>query len=125
MRYRVSGLAAVVAIAILAACGGDGAGGGTGQAAETVGVVLGAAGCAPARIELDEGRARISVSNPTSSSVTNFEVRQGDVVVAKVSNVLGGLTRVVEVRLREGEYGMRCFGGGVDGRGTIVVVRGG
>ena len=79
------------------------------------------AGCSPRDVTVPAGKVTFQVGNPNSSVVQTFEVRQANELLGRVTNIVGGLSRNLEVELEEGTYLIACSGAGKGGSGTLTV----
>ncbi len=124
VRYALIPAALVCAVALFAACGGDGddAGGDdTGGDRQTVEVTLVDAGCSPADITVEAGTVTFEVTNDGAGGITEFYVYDGDRVVGEVENVIEGIPGDMTLDLEPGEYTTKCPGGDENEEGTLTV----
>lgn len=110
---------ALVALALVAGCGGDDAAGG-GAGIARVAVRLTDAGCDPNALTAVAGAMTFDVSNQGSSAVTEFEVLRDDKILGEVENVAAGFERSFTLTLDEGTYDTRCTNGEEE-YGTLTV----
>jgi iron uptake system component EfeO len=111
---RLAALAATLAAAaLLVACGaGDDKKGG-----QTIPVTLGPDGC-PTRLTVPSGSTTFEITNK-GSDVTEFEVLQGERILAERENITDGLSGSFTLELKTGRYGIRCAATGP--QGTLIV----
>jgi iron uptake system component EfeO len=110
---RLAALAATLAAAaLLVACGGDDKKGG-----QRIAVTLGPDGC-PTRLTVPSGSTTFEITNK-GSDLTEFEVLQGDRILAERENLTDGLSASFTLDLKSGRYGIRCAATGP--QGTLVV----
>jgi high-affinity iron transporter len=95
----------LVAVLVLAGCGGDK---GDASSGRSVKVALSDRGCNPSTLQLSSGPTTFQVTGGGSGEVTEFEILDGDKVVAEVENVAPGLTKSLDVKLESGEFQLLC-----------------
>jgi iron uptake system component EfeO len=71
-------------------------------------VALSDRGCNPSTLQLSSGPTTFQVTGGGSGEVTEFEILDGDKVVAEVENVAPGLTKSLDVKLESGEFQLLC-----------------
>jgi iron uptake system component EfeO len=120
-------LLAVLGLAALAAgCGDDDDDdASSAQGARTVEVAITDAGCEPASLTLKAGPTTFHVTNRGTSQVNEFEVLDGEQVLAEAENLDDGDDGSFSLTLKKGEYGLKCPGGETAETGTLTVSGGG
>jgi iron uptake system component EfeO len=78
------------------------------------------AGCVPNTAKAPAGPIVFEVENAGTTSVTEFEVLEGETILGEVENLSDGLSGSFSLTLDAGEYTLYCPGGS-DERGTLVV----
>jgi iron uptake system component EfeO len=81
------------------------------------------AGCDPHDATVPAGPTTFEVENAGSSSVTEFEVLNGETILGEVENLSDGLSGSFSLTLEKGEYTLRCNGGEKED-GTLTVTAG-
>jgi iron uptake system component EfeO len=80
------------------------------------------AGCLPNTAKAPAGPLAFEVENAGTSSVTEFEVLDGETVLGEKENLSGGLSGSFSLSLDAGKYTLYCPGGS-DERGTLTVTK--
>jgi iron uptake system component EfeO len=78
------------------------------------------AGCDPHDAKAPAGPITFEVENDGSSKVTEMEVLDGETILGEKENLSDGLSGSFSLTLEEGEYVLRCNGGGEED-GTLTV----
>ncbi len=78
------------------------------------------AGCVPHTATAPAGPIVFEVENAGTTSVTEFEVLEGETIVGEKENLSDGLTGNFSLTLDPGRYTLYCPGGS-DERGTLTV----
>jgi iron uptake system component EfeO len=78
------------------------------------------AGCVPNTATAPAGAVTFEVENAGTTSVTEFEVLDGESIVGEKENLSDGLSGSFSLTLEAGEYTLYCPGGS-DERGTLTV----
>jgi iron uptake system component EfeO len=78
------------------------------------------AGCVPNTATAPAGPITFDVENTGTTSVTEFEVLDGETIVGEKENLSDGLSGSFSLTLDAGEYTLYCPGG-ADERGTLTV----
>ena len=115
---------ALVALALAAAgCGSDSesSAAASDENARVVEVRLVDSGCEPAKLTLAAGATTFDVTNDGADAVTEFEILDGDRVLAEAENLAPGLSGQFSLTLRPGRYVLYCPGGTSAERGTLIV----
>lgn len=127
-RLRGSLAGGAVAVAPVALLVGVLAGGTEGGAsadaapgARRVSVAVSSAGCEPARLRLRSGPTIFTVTSRESSRVTEFELLDGDRVLAEAENLAAGVQASFSLILQPGRYQTRCPGGSRSATGELLV----
>src|SRR4029079_12083947 len=100
----------------VAGCGGDGD---DTPGTRTVELKLTDAGCAPARLKLDPGRATFKVTNAGTGKVSELEILKGARIVGEKENLVAGLSGSFTLTLQPGEYTLSCPGGATAPTGVV------
>jgi iron uptake system component EfeO len=110
--------AAVGLLAVFAtACGSsDGAPAG----ARTISFTLSDAGCEPHDAEAPAGPITFEIENAGTSTVSEFEVLDGETILGEKENLSEGLSGSFSLTLEAGRYTLRC-NGGANEAGTLTV----
>lgn len=107
----------LVAIVVLAACGGAD----TPDGAKKVAVKLTDAGCEPGSLKLTAGPTVFEVTNAGTSKVSEFEVLDGSRILGEKENLISGLSGSFSLNLKPGSYTIACPGGTQSASGTLEV----
>jgi iron uptake system component EfeO len=107
--------------ALAAGCGDDDDDAASTGGARTVEVAVTDAGCEPASLTLRAGPTTFHVTNRGTDDVNEFEVLDGEQVLAEAENLDDGDDGTFSLTLREGEYGLKCPGGETAETGTLTV----
>jgi iron uptake system component EfeO len=91
---------------VLAACGSGASDGDS--TAGTVAVTITDSGCSPADLETGPGPTTFAVENRDSEINNEFEILDGDSVLAERENLVPGLSSEVTVDLDRGTYDIVC-----------------
>ncbi|MFL5899731.1 MAG: cupredoxin domain-containing protein [Solirubrobacterales bacterium] len=78
------------------------------------------AGCVPNTAKAPAGPIVFEVENAGTTKVTEFEVLEGETILAEKENLSDGLSGSFSLTLDAGEYTLYCPGGS-DERGTLTV----
>jgi iron uptake system component EfeO len=78
------------------------------------------AGCEPHTAKAPAGPIVFNVENAGTSSVSEFEVLDGETILGEKENLSDGLSGTFSLTLEQGEYTLYCPGG-TDERGTLTV----
>lgn len=88
----------------------------------TVDVTVTTAGCSPQALTTTAGATVFVVKNIDSTKVSEFEIHQGNDILAEAEFVTVGLTKSFAITLEGGHYTTLCTGGTRNGgRGTLTV----
>jgi iron uptake system component EfeO len=112
-------IAAAIGLAsiALAACG---SGEDAPQGAKTMSFTLTDAGCVPNTAKAPAGPIVFEVENAGTSTVSEFEVLDGETILGEVENLSDGFSGSFSLTLEQGEYTLYCPGG-EDERGRLTV----
>jgi len=116
---RTSFLAAALGLIALAAAG-CGSIEDAPAGAKKMSFALTDAGCEPHDAKAPAGPIVFEVENAGTSTVTEFEVLDGDTILGEKENLSDGLSGNFSLNLEAGEYTLYCPGG-ADERGTLTV----
>ena len=114
-------LTALGLAALAAGCGEDDDDPSSAEGARTVEVAITDAGCEPAKLTLRAGPTTFHVTNRGSDEVNEFEILDGDQVLAEAENLDGGDDGSFSLTLKKGSYDLFCPGGATASRGTLTV----
>jgi iron uptake system component EfeO len=78
------------------------------------------AGCVPHDATVKAGPVEFEVENAGTSAVDEFEVMDGDEILAEKENLTDGLSGSFSLTLEQGSYTLYCPGGRVE-KGTLTV----
>lgn len=118
-RLALPAASLATALGLLAAAG-CGSGDDAPSGAKTLPFELTDAGCAPNAATVAAGPVLFEVENAGTSAVTEFEVLDGDKILAEKEDLSDGLSGSFSLTLDPGEYTLYCPGGS-DERGKLVV----
>ena len=117
---RISVLAAALGLLALAVAGCGSSGEDAPAGARKMSFTLTDAGCDPHDAEAPAGPIVFEVENQGTSKVSEFEVLDGDKILAEKENLAEGLSGSFSLDLEAGKYTLYCPGGS-DERGTLTV----
>lgn len=109
---------------LLAACGSDNSGSGSegDPSGQTVAVTITDDGCSPADLRAKSGSVTFAVENRESDVNNEFEILDGDAILAERENLVAGLDSELAVDLDPGTYDIVCGNpGNREPTGKLVV----
>jgi iron uptake system component EfeO len=92
----------------------------TPKGAKTMSFQLTDAGCVPNAAKAPAGPIVFEVENAGTSKVSEFEILEGEKILAEKENLADGLSGSFSLTLKQGEYILYCPGGS-DERGTLTI----
>jgi iron uptake system component EfeO len=102
--------------------GGCGSSSETPAGAKKLSFKLTDAGCVPNTAKAPAGPIVFEVENAGTTSVTEFEVLDGETILGEKENLSDGLSSSFSLTLDAGKYTLYCPGGS-DERGTLTVTK--
>ncbi|MBK5110301.1 MAG: cupredoxin domain-containing protein [Thermoleophilia bacterium] len=105
-RILLISLALIISGFVLAACGSDDSD--SDPAAESVAVTITDSGCSPTDLKTVSGSTTFAIDNKDSEVNNEFEILDGDSVLAERENLVPGLSSEVTVDLDPGTYDIVC-----------------
>jgi iron uptake system component EfeO len=106
IRILLTALAVAGCALFLGACGSDDSEGD--PSAQTVSVTITDDGCSPPDLEAKSGSATFAIENKESDVNNEFEILDGDKILAERENLVAGLSSEVTIDLEPGTYDIVC-----------------
>jgi iron uptake system component EfeO len=107
----VGPLSLALALVVTGCTKDSGSSGSNSSPGRTVKVGITDAGCDPAALTVPAGPATFVVTNKGTSSVTEYEVKDGETIIGEKENLTPGLSGSFSVDLKPGDYTLECPGG--------------